>query len=243
MRALILAAGFGSRLLEHTTNIPKALVEVAGKPILEYQIEALLQNGIKSINIVIGYQGGKIIDYLRKYHGNEVEFHYRVNNEYDQSNSSYSFWIARSLIYGAPYIHLNCDIIFNAETLDELIQSQYSDAIIVDKNVELADNMEQVLLDGNKITKMNNMRFPGACGKAMGLAKLSSSSVEWISKRIGEYVELGDKNQNFYGIIREAVKCIDIHALQAKAPIFEVNSTLDLENVSKGLLELSEEVD
>ena len=66
MRALILAAGFGSRLLEHTTNIPKALVEMAGKPILEYQIEALLQNGIKSINIVIGYQGGKIIDHLKR---------------------------------------------------------------------------------------------------------------------------------------------------------------------------------
>ena len=64
MKALILAAGLGSRLKHRTEDRPKALTIVCGKPILSYQIEVLLEEGIRDITIVIGYKGEKIIEYL-----------------------------------------------------------------------------------------------------------------------------------------------------------------------------------
>ena len=56
MKALILAAGFGSRLAPITDNLPKSLVPVNGTPILFKQIDNLLKNGIKDITIVSGYK-------------------------------------------------------------------------------------------------------------------------------------------------------------------------------------------
>ena len=57
MKALILAAGLGSRLAPLTDNCPKSLVTVNGKPILFKQIENLYENGIVDITIISGYKG------------------------------------------------------------------------------------------------------------------------------------------------------------------------------------------
>ena len=61
MKAVIMAGGKGTRLKEMTRNeIPKPMVKILGKPILEYQIDVLKENGLKDIIIVIGYLGHKI---------------------------------------------------------------------------------------------------------------------------------------------------------------------------------------
>ena len=60
MRALSLAAGLGSRLGKRTHDRPKALVEIGGRPILDYQLTALLECGIHDVGIVVGYSGESI---------------------------------------------------------------------------------------------------------------------------------------------------------------------------------------
>ena len=64
LKAVILAGGFGKRLRPYTETIPKPLVEVAGKPILEWQIEWLKSHGIRDIVLLVGYLKEKIIDYI-----------------------------------------------------------------------------------------------------------------------------------------------------------------------------------
>ena len=59
MKALILAAGKGTRLAPISDNIPKAMVPVNGTPILVKQVENLLKNGIRQIAVVVGHQGAK----------------------------------------------------------------------------------------------------------------------------------------------------------------------------------------
>ena len=63
MKALILAAGFGSRLAPITNDIPKCMVEVNGKSILSKQIDNLYENGITDITIISGYKA----DILERY--------------------------------------------------------------------------------------------------------------------------------------------------------------------------------
>jgi len=234
MKALILAAGLGSRLLDYTTDRPKALVAVGGKAIIDYQIDALLENGIRDINIVLGHMGNKIVQHVKKHEKSGCHFTYRINKDYENSNSSYSFWFGRDLVKNISYIHLNCDILFSAKTLRKLIQSKYNDVIVLDNKIELKDNMEQVRLDGNKIIEMRNTFLPGASGKAIGVAKFSPITTSWLSHRIEKYIKAGDKNQNFYGIIREAVQYLDIRSIPAEHPIFEVNSVKDLEKAQRG---------
>ncbi len=63
-QAVILAAGEGQRLRPFTVTKPKVMLAIAGKPILQYVIEALVQNGIRRIVIVVGYQKEQVFDYL-----------------------------------------------------------------------------------------------------------------------------------------------------------------------------------
>src|SRR5687768_7452561 len=64
MRAVILAAGLGSRMLPHTESRPKCLLKIGGHSILEYQLAALRQCGISDVVIVLGHQGDKIRAHL-----------------------------------------------------------------------------------------------------------------------------------------------------------------------------------
>ena len=62
--AMLLAAGLGTRLKERTQDRPKALVEVAGKPLLQHNLENLLKNGFDTIVINIHHYGEQVIRYL-----------------------------------------------------------------------------------------------------------------------------------------------------------------------------------
>jgi glucose-1-phosphate thymidylyltransferase len=68
LRAIIPAAGFGTRLKPHTFSLPKVLLNVGGKPILGHIIEKLLSEQIYNATFVVGYLGEKIVEYVKKYY-------------------------------------------------------------------------------------------------------------------------------------------------------------------------------
>jgi glucose-1-phosphate thymidylyltransferase len=75
MKAIIPVAGIGSRLRPHTHTQPKALVPVAGKPILAHIIDNLIEAGIREFIFIVGYLGDKIEDYVKSnYPGIEKTF-------------------------------------------------------------------------------------------------------------------------------------------------------------------------
>jgi len=63
-QAVILAAGEGQRLRPFTVTRPKAMLSIADKPILQYVVEALAQNGIRNIVLVVGYKEKQVLDYM-----------------------------------------------------------------------------------------------------------------------------------------------------------------------------------
>lgn len=237
MKALILAAGFGSRLKDFTKDKPKCLVEVKGKPILKHQLKALKSNGILDIVIVSGYKEDVLINYLNSDHFfNDFNIKVISNKRYNNSNSSYSFWVSRKeLIDEESYLHLNCDIIFSSELLKKVITSEHKNVIAIDNKVELKSNMELVELERDKIIKMDNIFYPEATAKAFGLAKLSKSCFDKILYKLETYVKSGDFNQNFYGIIRKIVDSEGIYSIKSNEDLFEVNTVNDLEYVSNKL--------
>ncbi len=79
MRAVIPAAGFGSRLKPHTYSLPKVLLNVGGKPILGHIIEKLLVHDISKVTFVVGYLGEQIVEYVKK-HYPKLDAHF-VNQE------------------------------------------------------------------------------------------------------------------------------------------------------------------
>ena len=148
MKAIILAAGYGSRLRPITDERPKCMVEVNNVKIVEKQISNLLHNGIKleDIIIVTGYKNEKIEKYLNEvYNGiNIVE-----NKDYDKTNNMYSLYLTKEYVKDESFILMNADVYYEEGIIRELINSKYDNAIVCDDGRYIEESM--------KITKSNNI--------------------------------------------------------------------------------------
>lgn len=96
-RAVILAAGFGSRLLPATAHCPKPLVKVKGVPMVETVLDAVIDAGILEIVLVRGHQGEQF-DQLKKQYPN---IRFLDNPFYDKANNISTAWVVRDLIRDA----------------------------------------------------------------------------------------------------------------------------------------------
>jgi len=224
VKALILAAGLGSRLGEKTETLPKALVPVRGEPILSWQMKALLQQGIGPIGIVVGHCGEKIVSFVRElFPTAAVSFIW--NRDYRESNSSWSFWLARPWIGEESYLHLNCDVLFSHDLLRRLLSSPQPNLIAVRLDVPMGGRLEHVALEGDRIVEMSITRTPRSVGKAFGLAKFGTQSTRFLEGRLRHYLEAGDRMLNCFGLVREAVSILDYRALIANSrDLLEINT-------------------
>lgn len=68
MKAIIPAAGIGTRLRPHTYTLPKALLFVAGKPIISHILDDVLELGVSSVVLIVGYKGELIEEYVKKHY-------------------------------------------------------------------------------------------------------------------------------------------------------------------------------
>ena len=99
-RAVIVAAGFGSRMLPVTETVPKPLVSVNGKRFIETQIDALLNAGITDITVVRGYKAEKFDALLAQY----PMLSFIENSEYATKNNIQSAYLARHKLEDAYLI-------------------------------------------------------------------------------------------------------------------------------------------
>ena len=90
-KALIIAAGLGSRLKKHTENLPKCMLDFGGKTLLQRQIDAYNKNNIKDISLIRGYKKEKI---------NYKGLRYFENKDYKNNNILNSIFYAEKIING-----------------------------------------------------------------------------------------------------------------------------------------------
>lgn len=80
MRAIIPVAGFGTRMRPHTFTVPKVLLNVAGKPMLDHIMDALVDAGIEGVTLIVGYLGDVIEEHVRKTYP-KLDNHFVVQEE------------------------------------------------------------------------------------------------------------------------------------------------------------------
>ena len=123
MKAIIVAAGMGRRLNPYTDDRPKCMVPVAGRPILERQVDALRAHGVRDIVVVRGYLGDRItVPGLR----------FIENPDYAKNN------ILASLLYAADemdddFLFSYSDIVFHPDIVSTLAATPGPLALVVDR--------------------------------------------------------------------------------------------------------------
>lgn len=124
MRAILLAAGRGSRMEKFTVDRPKCLLEVGGRALIDWQLEALRQAGMEEIGIVRGYLGNKL---KREF----VTFF--DNPRWQQTNMLASLLCAEEWLKTADTLVSYTDIIYSADTVRRLVEARGDIAISYDK--------------------------------------------------------------------------------------------------------------
>jgi len=179
MKAIIVAAGPGSRLMPITNERPKCLLDVAGQTILERALQALRENGIQNIVVVRGY-AGHLINYPHVTYWHNPDF--RKNN------------ILRSLFYAEDemddaFLFSYSDILYSSEVVARLIDSEADVALIVDVNwIQTYEGRDQHPVSEAELVKVENGRVirigkgvvspEEAHGEFIGLAKFTKSGAE-----------------------------------------------------------------
>lgn len=124
MKALILAAGIGSRLSKYTKECPKGMLHLGNKSVIEHQIEQFAAKGINDIAIVTGYMAEMIT------FQDVVYFH---NTKYKSTNMVESMMCARDFLNDDIIISYS-DIYFEESALDKLLTSNSEVSVLADKN-------------------------------------------------------------------------------------------------------------
>lgn len=132
MKAIILAAGIGSRISDNIGPIPKSILEINGKPIIRRTVEMLLRNGI-DVAICTGYRHQEIEETL-----NGLPARYFNNPFYDVTNNIASLWFARDFLSEDDCLIFSADVIINQDILDKLISAK-GDLIMVTDSSRVTD--------------------------------------------------------------------------------------------------------
>lgn len=112
MKGIILSAGNGTRLLPLTEQMPKCLVDVGGRAILDHQLDALAAAGVAEAIVVVGYRGSQVVDHVAS-NPPPLPVSLVVNPFWAVSSSIGSVWAARAHLAG-PFCLMNGDTVFAA---------------------------------------------------------------------------------------------------------------------------------
>ena len=179
-KALIVAAGLGSRLKKHTENLPKCMLDFGGKTLLQRQLDSYKKCGIKDISLIRGYKKEKI-----KYKG----IKYFENTDYKNNN------ILNSIFYGEKVINGNIiisysDILFDQSVVQRTLESNHDISVVVDidwrgyyvgrKDHPISEAENVIFNSNNEVVKIGkiNAGDQEVHGEFIGMIKLSNRGTE-----------------------------------------------------------------
>lgn len=240
MQAIIMAAGKGSRLGRLTEDIPKSLLEVKGKKLLDINIAMLHRYGIWDITVVTGYQDEKFIEVTKDIPGITLVY----NPFYEFTNVIGSYYMGMKQLH-EDFIYLHADTICDIGIFDELLRSDGDIVLPIDTKICDDEAMKVRLGKGEIVEITKQMPIEAAAGEFIGIAKIKKNVVDDLNaSTIGI---LRDKifSSYFEGALQRVLdmKKYDVRMIETKGRFWgEVDFLEDYErakkNISAGLLEL-----
>jgi len=229
MKAVILAAGVGSRLAPLTNDRPKALVEVAGRSFLFRQLDRLAEAGIPSEDVVIvtGYKA-EAIDAAVEQGGYKCT---RVfNNHYADWQNFYSLLVAKDAVAGHDFLQLDGDVILDGKLLPKVIAAAGDAVLAVDVRPDLDAETMKARVVGTRMTALDKKLDPATCaGEYIGITKLTAATAQAVFEDLARFEREGLTHEYYdhaYHRLsdRYAFEIVDVHDCK----VIEIDDRADL---------------
>ena len=191
-KALIIAAGLGSRLKKHTEDLPKCMLDFGGKTLLQRQLDAYKKNSIKNISVIRGYKKEKI---------NYKGLKYYENTDFRNNNILNSIFYAEDFISGNIVISYS-DILFDSVVVKRALQSNHDISVVVDidwrgyyvgrKDHPLSEAENVIFNSNNEVEKIGKINTGNeeVHGEFIGMIKLSNRGCEIFKEHFNRLKKL-----------------------------------------------------
>jgi len=235
MRAIILAAGKGSRLNGTAGDKPKCLVEAGGMTLIERQIRTLQRAGVIDIAVVVGCQA----DRVRTVCGDRVA--YVENPRFAETNSLYSLWTARALLVQG-FVVLNCDVLFHPVLLDDLLATHHDAALLIaykdPAQPPYGDEEMKVAARSGRVLDLSKTMDPDqADGENVGIVKFGPASAPKLVRILDDLVAAGADREWAPRAFREFAREDALHAVSTRGyPWIEIDFPDDYQRALREVL-------
>ena len=191
-KALIIAAGLGSRLKKHTEDLPKCMLDFGGKTLLQRQLDVYKKNSIKNISVIRGYKKEKI---------NYKGLKYYENTDFRNNNILNSIFYAEDFISGNIVISYS-DILFDSVVVKRALQSNHDISVVVDidwrgyyvgrKDHPLSEAENVIFNSNNEVEKIGKINTGNeeVHGEFIGMIKLSNRGCEIFKEHFNRLKKL-----------------------------------------------------
>jgi choline kinase len=199
LTAVILAAGFGSRLRPLTEDTPKCLLDVGGKTILARQLERIAAAGIPRAVVVTGHLAERVETHLRTAPP-PLPVLLAPNPDYATTGNCMSVLAARAQAGDRGGIVLcDGDVVLVGNALERLVTDPAPSALLLDTETPLADEEMKVLLDPQgTVRRLSKQLPPTACaGESVGIQKIAGPALPILWATLAAMRDAGE-TQGYY---------------------------------------------
>jgi choline kinase len=239
IKCVILAAGLATRLRPLTDSVPKCLLDVNGKTLLERSLECLTARGINEIAVVVGYHAEMVREFVKR-HFPRVRISFIFNPNYASTNNAYSLLLSRDFIEGrrgAPcrgMLLVDGDLFFTGEMLDYFLKDEEKNKISFSTGSAYGDEEVKVTIDPvkNIVRIGKEIKGPEIQGESIGMAMFSKETAIRMFGIIERRVKEGPGRTEFYETAiqelinsGEKISAIDV----SRWPAIEIDTYEDLE--------------
>lgn len=189
MRAVILAAGMGSRLHGVAGDNPKCLMRLGGRTLLDRQLASLNACGVQEVTVVAGFQAARVAEACGS-RASVVE-----NPRFAETNSLYSLWLARPL-FASGVLVMNGDVLFHPRLLCDLLQDRHEDALLVEYRPRgpeaFSDEEMKVKVRGGCVADIRkSLAWQRTDGENVGIAKFGPTGAMVLAQCLDQIVARG----------------------------------------------------
>ena len=191
MKAIILAAGMGTRMHQLTVNCPKCMLELNGYSVLEHQIKLLRKYGINKIEIITGYQNYKIENHI----ANDAKYYFYPN--YRETNNLYTLNYHLDLL-NQDLLILFSDVLICSESLNKLLNNNSDFSLLVDTD-KCDESTMRIVIENDRISDIGSHIVPkDGDGNFIGIAKFSNKGSGLLKNKIKHLTDDGMYINDYY---------------------------------------------
>ena len=219
MKAIILAAGRGSRLYPYTEHIPKCLLDIGGETIIENQLNHLRDCGVDEVVVVVGFSYKRVEEFLTSYSPPGIKIKTLYNPFYRNADSLISLWTARCEM-NDDIVVMNGDDVFVRGVLEKVIEQRNENICLPVKVKKIYEDEDmKAKLKGDLVVEISkHILKPSA--ESIGIRIFRGMGVELMKRAIEEEVrEEGAEKKWYVSAIKRLItkgykiKCLDIGGL------------------------------